>query len=125
MKIYVVVYDSYDGECSYSYMLKGFTKKEDAENHVKLCTDECIRIRSESDAHNSKYGEELANLNAKIRELILTKGKWLGASEHPESIRQMEILNIERDILRSHKYDENIMTGQDEYIYNIEELEID
>ena len=125
MKIYIVVYDSYDGECAYDVMIKAFTKKEDAKEYVILCTNECIRIESESEAHYLKNKKELDDLSQKIRELVLTKGKWLGANKHPESIRRLEIINEEREIMRSHKYHPDFVSLTKEYQYDIQELELD
>jgi hypothetical protein len=124
MKIYIVAYNSYDGECSYDVTIKAFTKKEKAEEHVILCTNECIRIQSEADAHYLKNKEEMDILSQKIRDLVLTKGKWLGANRHPESIRRLEIFNEEREIMRSHKYHPDFISLTKDYEYNIQELEL-
>ena len=124
MKIYIVFYDSYDGECAYDVMIKAFTKNEDAEKYVTLCTNEHMRIQSEVDAHYLKYEKELDDLAKKVRELILTKGKWLGANKHPESLRRLEILDKEREIIRSHKYHPDFVSLTKEYQYTIQELEL-
>lgn len=125
MKIYVVVYDSYDGECSFDIMIKAFTEESDAQKFADLCTDECKRIRIEVDKYYLKHKEEMHSLSKKIRDLVLTKGKWLGPNKHPESIRRLELLNQSDKIIKSHKYHPDFSVLLEEYQYTIQELELD
>lgn len=127
MKIYVVLYSAFDGECSYDRPIKAFTKKDDADEHAKLCTEECQRIQSEVDTHNEKYKDELEMLNKKIRDIILAgKGKKkIVLREVPESIRSVEIYSKKRAIIQTHKHDPHFMVLDDDHYYIVEELELD
>ena len=130
MIIYVVVYDMFDGECSYNRIIKAFTKEKDAEEHAALCKAECERINKEVDEYYKKHEDEINILNEAVRQHIYKNGKRkipkvIDFSELPESIRRLEILTVEREIIKSHKYDADFMSLEDEYCYNIEELELD
>ncbi len=124
MKIHVVLYSAFDGECSYDRSVKAFTKEDDATEHAKLCVEECERIKSEVDAHYKKHKEELEILRNKIRSVISEK-EGIDIRDLPEMRRSLEISNKERDIKQTHKYDPHLRVLEDEYSYVVEELELD
>ena len=69
MIIHLVEFDGFDGECNYSRPIKAFTKKEDAEEHVRLCKEEVERIKSEVEAHWEEVKDDvmLKVLRSKFR----------------------------------------------------------
>ena len=130
MKIYVIVYDMFDGDCSYNRIIKAFTNDLDAEEFCSLCKAESQRIHKEIEYHYEIHADELDEINSKVRDIIYANGKLkkpkvLDFSKLPESIRRREIGDAEQEMLKSHKYDPDFRSLEDEYCYNIEEVELD
>ena len=132
MKIYVIVYDMFDGECSYNRIIKAFMEKKDAEEHAALCKAESERIHKECDDHYKKYKDEIESVLLKMREYVYANAKLkildknrVDVTQTPEAKRNREIMEEEHAIIKSHKYDPDFMSLEDEYCYNIEEVEMD
>lgn len=132
MKIYIIVYAMFDGECSFDRLIKAFTKEKDAEKHALLCKAEGICIKKEVDAHYAKHKDELESIATKVRWEAIQNGKKklderTKLAEMPESIRRKEIIDEENEILDSNKYDPGFMYYEDDDPngYSVTELELD
>lgn len=128
--IYVVVCDTFDGECSDWDMIKAFTRKTKAEVFMQKCHEELERIREELQVHNAKYVKELSEISERLRIRVLENSKnriVMDYSKDPDSIRRREIQEIEQNISRSHKYHNNHyrIDLYEEVEYNIRELQLE
>ena len=124
MIIHLVEFDGFDGECNYSRPIKAFTKKEDAEEHVRLCKEEVERIKSEVEAHWEEVKDESEELLQKVRQMILDKTPSKDVHNSPEYQRRYEIGMKERSIIQSHKYDKDFFSIDEPIDYIIVELEL-
>lgn len=125
--IYIVVASSFDGDCSYDDMKKGFRRRSKAEEFVVKCNEEKQRIIKEINAHNEKYKDELHECATRVRDKLLERSKkkqMYDLNNDPDVIRQREIRDIERAIFKTHKYDPAFMDLDDEHEYIIQELEL-
>lgn len=124
-KIYIVVMNIYDGECTTSYNLRAYSNISKAEEHRKNCKDELTRIRNEMNTYFDKHQSEIDKLSAIIRQKIIigeSKGKLLD-----EQKRMLEINTKGRDIVKTHKYHPEELSPysiDDEIEYTVEEIEL-
>jgi len=125
--IYIVVSDSYDGECGYSNVVQAFTVKEVAEELVAKCEEEATRIIDEVNAYREKHGDELHKIGESLTKLVIENSKkkiLIDYSKVPESIRRLEIQEGEDVIYKSHKYDHDFCRD-DATDYYIQEAKLD
>lgn len=125
MIINVVTYSNYDGSCSYDRMVKAFLTGEEATEYAAKCKVECERIDEEVKEWNRINMPEITALGEIIRDTILDKKSKVDITKTYESIRRIEMIEEETNIFKTHKYDPDFSFLEDEYCYNVEELEFD
>ena len=73
--IYIVVSDSFDGDCSYSDIIKAFADKGAAEVFCNKCDAETKRVMEEVKAHYEKHREELDEISKSLTALVIKNSK--------------------------------------------------
>ena len=126
-KIYVVVVETFDGECLYYDNIRAFRKESDAENFATKCEEEVKRIRRELKDHEDKYFIENEKLAEKIVDGIAKCDlkETYDFKNEPAVVRQKEIRDLRDKILTSHKYHKGILDVYDKISYNIQELALE
>jgi hypothetical protein len=101
IEIYLVEY-CYDDYDEYTvYPIKAFKDKQKAELFIGHCQDECLRVDLELDSYWFKHRQEYDKIGETLREKVREKQF---NRDLPEIKRRLEIMEGERNILRSHKY---------------------
>ena len=121
-KIFLVQYHYFDGDCSGIVDLKAFLDEEKARQLVSDCTSEALRIEKEVKQYWEEHRAEDERLMFEIRKQILSKKYDV---KSPENRRRREIMNGEREIIKTHKYHPGYIHDWDEQSsYEISEIEL-
>jgi len=121
-EIYIVKYNYETYEDYTIYPIKAFRDKQKAEEFVKECQGECLRISAKIEDYWSKYQKEYDELRKILREKI-TKKQF--RHDLKEAKRNVEIMTGEKDIINSHKHHPNyIAHPKEEFSYQIDVLEL-
>ena len=121
-EIYVVEYYYSTYEDYIIYPIKAFRDKQKAEELVKECQAECLRIDIDLENYWFKHQKEYDGLREVIREK-LQKGQLI--RDLQEVKRSAEIMTGEKDIINSHKHHPNYPgNSKEDFSYDINVLEL-
>lgn len=122
-EIYIVEYHYQSYEDYMIHPIKAFRDKQKAEEFVKDCEAECLRINIEVENYWFEHKKEYDRLRAVIREKVIKKKFSL---DTPEGKRSAKIMEGKRNIIKSHKYHPNYPGHEGgDFSYEITPLELE